>query len=156
MWQCQGVSRSWYAKLRECKASPLAKRRTVKLATETDHYLCRSPHKWFLGNDTTACACWMIIDVSSWKVRSVKSCEDTRSVTESSNRSWEILQNCTEAMLPLVEDVEIDFALVAYSNDCIHHGLQHHHGSHLLAAVMDRWPSFSRFASRKLPKFHRF
>ena len=56
--------------------------------------------------------------------------------------------------LPLVEEVEIDGALVAYSNHCFVQGVQHHHGSHLLAAVRDRWPSFSRFWSRKLPRFH--
>ena len=45
---------------------------------------------------------------------------------------------------PLVEDVEIDGALVAYSNDCFVQGLQHHHVSQLLAAVMDRCLSFDR------------
>ena len=29
-----------------------------------------------------------------------------------------------------------------------------HHGSQLLAAVMDRWPSFCRFGSSKLPRDH--
>ena len=42
-----------------------------------------------------------------------------------------------------------------YFNDCLLQGTQHHHGSRLLAAVMDRWPSSSRFGSRKLPRFHR-
>ena len=60
-----------------------------------------------------------------------------------------------ERAVPLVEDVEFDGALVAYSNDCFVQGVQHHHGSQLLAAMMDRWPSFSRFGSRKLPRFHR-
>ena len=60
-----------------------------------------------------------------------------------------------ERALPLVEDVEIHRALVAYSDDCIDHGVQRHHGSQLLAAVMDRWPSFSRIGSRRLPRFHR-
>ena len=54
-----------------------------------------------------------------------------------------------ERALPLVEDVEIDGVLVAYSNDCFIQGVQHHHGSQLRAALMDRWPSFSRFGSRK-------
>ena len=40
--------------------------------------------------------------------------------------------------LHLVEDVEVDGALVAYSNDCFVQGVQHHHGSQLRAAVMDR------------------
>ena len=51
--------------------------------------------------------------------------------------------------LSQVEDVEIDVALVAYSNDCFRQGVQHHHGSLFLAAVMDRWPSFSHFVSEK-------
>ena len=42
-----------------------------------------------------------------------------------------------ERALPLDEDVEIDGALVAYSNDFVQ-GFQHHHGSQLLATVMDR------------------
>ena len=50
--------------------------------------------------------------------------------------------------LPLAEDVKIDGALVAYSNDCFLQGVQHHHGSQLLAVVTDLWPSFSRFGSR--------
>ena len=57
--------------------------------------------------------------------------------------------------LPLVEDVEIDGALVACSNHCFVQGVQHHHGSQLLTAVMVRWPSFSRFGSRVLLRFHR-
>ena len=32
--------------------------------------------------------------------------------------------------------------------------VQHHHSSQHVAAVMDRWPSFSRFGSRKHPDFH--
>ena len=53
------------------------------------------------------------------------------------------------------ENVEIDAALAAYSNDCFVQGVHHHRGSQLLAAVMDRWPSCSRFRSRKLPRFLR-
>ena len=34
-------------------------------------------------------------------------------------------------------------------------GAHHHDVTLLLAAVMDRWPSFSRFGSRKVLKFHR-
>ena len=34
-------------------------------------------------------------------------------------------------------------------------GIQHHHGSKLLAALMHKWPAFSRFGGRKLPRFHR-
>ena len=67
-------------------------------------------------------------------------------------RSGELI---LERALPLVEDFEIEEALVAYSNDCFVQGVQHHHGSQLLAAVMDRWPPFSRFGSRKLPMPHR-
>ena len=79
------------------------------------------------------------------------------------NRSWsEELRGCSqhnrnyqttlgtflkfvkERGLPLVEDIEIDGALFAYSNDWFVQGVQHHHGSQLLAAVMDRWPSNGR------------
>ena len=51
-----------------------------------------------------------------------------------------------ERALPLVEDVEIDGALVAYSNDCFVQGVEHYHVSQLLAI---------RFGSRKHPKLHR-
>ena len=56
--------------------------------------------------------------------------------------------------LPLVEDVEVDGALVAYSNDCSVQGVQHHNGSQHLVAMMERWPSFSRYGSSKLPMNH--
>ena len=59
-----------------------------------------------------------------------------------------------EPVFPLVGDVEIDDVVVAHSNDCFVQGVQHHHGSQLLAAVMDRWPSCSRSGSRKLSRFH--
>ena len=55
------VVSNWQAKLRKSKARPLAKRRTAKPATKTGHFLCRSPHGWFLDDDTTVCACWSII-----------------------------------------------------------------------------------------------
>ena len=76
-----------------------------------------------------------------------KSCEDTRSTTGSSKTLGAFLKFVEERALPLVEDVEVDGALVAYSNDCFVQGVQQHHGSQLLAAVMNRWPSFSRFGS---------
>ena len=57
-----------------------------------------------------------------------------------------------ERTLQLVENVEIDGALVAYSNDCFVQGVQHHHGSQFLTAVMCRWLSFSRFESGGLPR----
>ena len=47
-----------------------------------------------------------------------------------------------ERAFPLVDDVKIDGALVAHSNECFLGGVQHHHGSQLFAAEMDRWPSF--------------
>ena len=56
--------------------------------------------------------------------------------------------------LPLVGDVEIDGALVAYSKTYFAQQILHHHGSQLRAAVMNRWPSVSQSGSRKLPTFH--
>ena len=53
--------------------------------------------------------------------------------------------------LPLVEDIESDGALVAYSNDRSVQGVERHNGSQLLATVVDRWLSFSSFGSSKLP-----
>ena len=73
----------------------------------------------------------------------------------SQNAFGSFLECVKERVLPLVDDVEIDGALVAHSNERFVQKVQHHHGSQLLAAVMDRWPSSSRFGSSKLPKFHR-
>ena len=56
----------------------------------------------------------------------------------------------------LVGNVEVNDVRHAYSNGCFVQGVLHHHGSQLLAAVMHRWPSFSRFGSRKLPRFHQY
>ena len=55
---------------------------------------------------------------------------------------------------PLVEDVEIDGALVAYPNDCSVKGVQHHNGSKFHVVVIDCWLSFNHFRSSKLPKSH--
>ena len=57
-----------------------------------------------------------------------------------------------KSTLPLVENVEIDGALVAHSNACSAQGVQHHNGSQLLAAVMYRWPPFSSCGSSILPR----
>ena len=66
-----------------------------------------------------------------------KSCEDTRNATESSNRSWDVPLICKGASaLPV----------------CFVQGVQHHHGSQLLAAVMERWPPFSHCGSSKLSR----
>ena len=109
-----------FTSLEKLEARQLAKRWTATPATKTS-FLCRSPHGQFRDDDITAC------DVSRRKIGRIapggKSCEDTRSATESSNRSWKVLQVCS-----LVEDVEIDGALVAYSNDCSAQGVQHHNG----------------------------
>ena len=51
--------------------------------------------------------------------------------------------------LLLVEVVEIDGAVVAYSIDYFVQGFQHHKDSQLLDAVTDRWPSFSCSGSNK-------
>ena len=99
-------------------------------------------------------------DVSRWKVGRIA--PERRAVrTLAARRTYQtalgtFLKFVKERALPLVEEVEFDGVLVAYSNDCFVQGVPHHHGSQLLAAVMDRWPSFSRFGSRKLPRLSRF
>ena len=45
-------------------------------------------------------------------------------------------------------------ALAACSKNCFARRTLHHHGSQLVAPVMDRWPSFSRLGSRKVAKNH--
>ena len=94
------------------------------------------------------------VETGSQKNRSWN--EGVRTVAERRNYQTALgsfLKFVQKRTLPLVADGEIDAALVAYSNDCFLQGAQHHHGSQLLAAVMDRWPSFSRFGSRILPRF---
>ena len=58
--------------------------------------------------------------------------------------------------LPLVEDVEIDGALVAYSNDCFAQGVQHHH-FFAASCCRDGLLAVNQplFGSRKHPRFHR-
>ena len=64
----------------------------------------------------------------------------------------QLLKCLKERLLHLVEDVEVFGAQNAYPKDCFVLGFQHHHGAQLLAAVMARWPSFSRFGSSQLPR----
>ena len=159
MWQCQRVQWSWHAKLREFKASPLAKRRLAKPGTKTGHYLCRSPQGWFEDDDTTARARRLnicCIEMQGRKNRSrPKGCGTLAARRNHQTALGTFLKCVKERALPLVEDVEVDGASVAYSNDCIVQRVQHHFSSQLLAAVMDRWPSFSRIGSSKLPRFLR-
>ena len=129
--------RNCHTELRECKARPLAKEEDSETSDE---------NRPLPGTTTPPSAhAGRSFGASRRKVGRIalgtKSCQDTRSTTQPPNRSWDAPQIC-EGALPLVEDVEIDGVLVAYSNDCFVEGVQHHHGSQLLAAVMDRWPSF--------------
>ena len=64
------------------------------------------------------------------------------------------LKSAKERALHLDEDVEINDARVVCHNDCFVQGVQHHHGSQLLAVVMDLWLSFSRFGSNRQRRNH--
>ena len=64
------------------------------------------------------------------------------------------LKSWTERPLHLDEDVEVNDAQVVYPNDCSVPEVQHHHGSQLLAANIDRWLSSTRFGSNRLPRNH--
>ena len=96
-------------------------------------------------------------EVAEWKVGKVspraKSCENPRSAADLSDRAG--LKCVKERAVALVRSAEIDDDLLAHSNNCFVQEVQHHHGSLPLAAVMDRWPSFSRFGSRQHLGFHR-
>ena len=87
-------------------------------------------------------------DVSGWNVV----VERRAARTLAARRNY--LKCVMERVLLLVENVEIDGALVVYSNDCFVQGILHRYGSQLRAARMFRWPSFSRSGSKKLPRFH--
>ena len=84
-----------------------------------------------------------------------KSCKTFRSDTELSDCLGSFLKFVQKRTLHLVANGEIDGAMVVYSNDWFLQDVQHRHGSQILAAVMVRSPSFSRFGSRKLSRFHR-
>ena len=65
------------------------------------------------------------------------------------NRSRDVPQICKGARAPSGRRPRNRWC---FCNDRLVQGVQHHPGSQLLA-VMDRWPSFSRFGSSKLPRF---
>ena len=57
--------------------------------------------------------------------------------------------------LPILEDTQIDTALTIYSNAQYMFGVLHHRGNTLTAAIMHRYPRYSRHEGGKLPRFHR-
>ena len=61
-------------------------------------------------------------------------------------------ESVKQRALHLDEDVESNDARVVCPNDGFVLEVQHHHHSQLLAAVMDRWLSISRFGSNRLLK----
>ena len=115
---------------------------------------------WFLDDDTTACACMLVDHLMCRDGRSEESLLERGAVrTPSARQSHQtargkFLKFVLKRTLPLVEDAEIDGALIAYSNDCSDQGVQHHTGSQLLATVLDRWPSFCRCWSSKVRRNH--
>ena len=144
----------------EFKAGLPTERRTAKPATKAGHCLCRRQHGARVVSGQRHLR--LLVDHSMCRVgRSEEFLLDRRAVkTHAAKRNCQttlgsFLKLVQKRTLPLVEDVKIHGALVAYSNDCLLQGVQHHHWLQLLAAVMDRWPSFSCFGSGKLPRFHR-
>ena len=103
--------------------------------------------------------------VSRWKVGRValgsKSCEDSRNTTELSilGRSFKPFLGRSSSLYRsapfLWSKTSKSTVLWLRLRTVALYGVQHHYGSQLLAAVMDGWPSFSRFGSRQLPSFHR-
>ena len=73
-------------------------------------------------------------------------------MTNSFNRSRQVPPVCKGERAPPGRDVEVNDARIVYPNDCFVLEVQHHHGSQLLAAVMDRWLSCSRFGPNSLPR----
>ena len=120
--------------------APLAKRRTVGPATKAGHCRCRSPHGWFLDDEITGCVAQVdrSFDVSRWKDGRVapgaKSCETPRIATNFSIRGWDVPQVCEGACAPSGRRRRSR----RYSGRVLGNS-QHHQGSQLLAAVMDRW-----------------
>ena len=111
-------------------------RRHHRLRMLVDHSLCRDGRS----------------EESFQERRTVRTLAARRNSQTALGNFFKIVQKRT---LSRVKHVKIDGALVARSNDCFVQVVQHYHVSRLLAAVMDRWPSSSRFVSRTLPDFHR-
>ena len=78
-------------------------------------------------------------DVQKWKLESI-----TREAKSCEARSWTAPQVYNGALAPPGQGRRRNFVLE----------IQHHQGSQLLAAMMARWPSFSRFGSSQLPRNH--
>ena len=60
------ISKSWFEWLPKFEVRLLAKRRTATPASNTSHYLCRSPHGCFLDDDGAHAG--RSFGVSRWKV----------------------------------------------------------------------------------------
>ena len=154
MWQCLRVSRSWHATFRESKPRPLAKRRTAKPATKR-----ASPRAEVRTGSVRSAAppsadAGRPFDVSRWKVGRIAPGERTaRTLAARRNHQtafWTFLKLVQERALPLVEDVEIDGALVAYSNDCFVQECSFTMVHSFFAAAIDRWLSGQPLWVRKL------
>ena len=150
-------SKSLHAKLREYKASPLAREGDSETSDENGPLPVPKSERVVSGRQHHRLR--MLVDHMMCRDGRVTLLERRAARTLAARRNYRTalgpFHKCVkERVLPLVEDVETDGSLVAYSNDCFDKGVQHHHGSLLLAAVMDRWRLFSRFGPRKLPRFH--
>ena len=49
---------------------------------------------------------------------------------------------------------DIDRALVCHANELCVAGVQHHHGTKLSAAFLDRWSAFGKMGWRNMPRYH--
>ena len=93
---------------RECKGSPLAKKRTATPVTKMGIYLCRSPPEKCLGDNTTVCACFLK-HLTCRDGRSDESVLERRAVRTLNTEYPTALGTFfkLERALPLVEDVDV-------------------------------------------------
>ena len=127
------------------KASPLAKRRTAKPETKAGHCLYRIQHGRFLDCDTTVAHAGRPWDVSRRKLEeSLLEQEPSQSdgtIRLLSNRS----SNLCRRARSFWSKTKLTVPWLRIPSTAFFQGVQHHHGSQLLAVVMDCWSSFSCF-----------
>ena len=104
-----------------------------------------------------ACPSFVVSCVmQSWKNRSeAKSCESTRSATKSSNRSGQVPQVCQGARAPSGRRRRSRRCFGGVFERLLCPGSSASPWFTATRCFEDRVPSFSRFGSSKLPRFHR-
>ena len=139
----QEVSSSWRERSREFKASPLEKIGRQRNQRRKRATACAQVSMGVVLMVTSL----MSPDGSRKRHFRAKNCENLAARRNYKLRSGRSSSSCGDAE---IDGVWSQSRTIAFCKR-----VQHHHCSQFLAAVMDRWSSFSRFCSRTLPSYHR-